>query len=483
MTPKLALFPELFEAQAASAADKVAIVWRGRSISYAALHRRAQAFAAALESMLPDAPRAVVGVSMKRQPDLIAAILGVMLSGRAYLPLDREQPIERVGRITRAAGCSAMIRDTADTSEVVGLPILCSDQVTRSVTVPAFSGCASNSLAYVIATSGSTGAPKPVAISHGALACFIAWGCKVFSAQALADLAFTTPVTFDVSVFEMLVPLAVGGTIHLYDDLSDLWADAAARPSLTSGVPSLMASFQPRPETPFVNVAGEALPAALADQLSAVPYRVVRNLYGPTECTVYATMAEIKAGEPVTIGRPLDHVRAYLLDETLRPVTDGEIGELYLAGPSLAEGYLGMPGQTARVFVPDPFGLPGSRMYRTGDLARTDDGGNIHFLGRRDSQVKVRGLRIELGEIEAALHAAGLAMNEAAALVVTGAGGRAKIVACITRDVDILAACEARLPLSFRPQAVVRIDSLPLTSSGKLDRKVLAEMVEAKVQV
>ncbi len=481
MSGEHALFPELFGVQAVGAADKAAIIWRGRSISYAALHRRAQAFAAALEALLPDAPHTVVAVAMKRQPDLVAAILGVMLSGRAYLPLDGEQPAERLQRITRAGGCAAVICDNAAAEIDLGLPILRSEQVARPQTPFAPGRLSADGLAYVIATSGSTGAPKPVAIRHGALACFIAWGRSAFPAEALANVAFTTPVTFDVSVFEMLVPLAAGGTLHLYEDLSDLWSDGAARPSLTSGVPSLMASFLPRPETPFVNVAGEALPAALGDQLSTVPGRIVRNLYGPTECTVYATMAEVKPGEPITIGKPLDHVRTYVLDEALRPVTDGRAGELYLAGPTLAEGYLGMPGQTARSFVPDPYGGPGSRMYRTGDLARIDDDGNIHYLGRRDGQVKVRGLRIELGEIEAALHAAGLGMNEAAALVITGAGGRPRIVACLTRDVDIAAACEARLPAAFRPQVVVKIAALPLTSSGKLDRRALAAQVEAMV--
>ncbi|PVX27920.1 non-ribosomal peptide synthetase [Sphingomonas pokkalii] len=464
------LLPDLFLAAAARHPAAPALHCGAQTMDYAALRSRALAVAHQLAAR-GARPGAIVAIALERGPMLLPVLLGTMLAGCAYLPLDHTHPAARLAGLCRDLGVAILVHDGEAPPFAVPCPGLAVADIPAETPMPVLPTIDPGAIAYVIATSGSTGTPKPVAISHRALAGFLAWAVAAYPAAAFARVAATTPVTFDVSVFELFAPLAAGGAVLLLDHLAML--DGADAPSLVSGVPSLIAATA-LPPSPFLNLAGEALPQDLADRLRAsMPSRVLRNLYGPTEATVYATMATLAPGAAVTIGQPLPMLAAYVLGPALQPVAPGEPGELYLAGPSLAIGYLGIPGRTARAFLPDPFGPPGTRMYRTGDLVCIGDDGALRFLGRRDGQIKLAGVRIELGEVEAAMRAHGYA--EAVAVMVRGTEGQPSIVACTTRPFDPKV-LEDRLPATMIPTAAIQVDAIPRTASGKVDRARLTAL-------
>jgi amino acid adenylation domain-containing protein len=346
-------------------------------------------------------------------------------------------------------------------------------------------------LAYVIYTSGSTGTPKGVAIEHGSACALVAWARQVFAADELAGVLACTSICFDLSVFEIFLPLAAGGTVVLAQNALELPGLAAAREvRLLNTVPSALAELlrmEGLPESVrTIILAGEPLPRALADAAYARPHvRALYNLYGPSEDTTYSTGARIEreAAAPPPIGRPLGGRRAYLLDRHLRPVPLGAVGELCLAGAGLARGYLDRPALTAERFIPDEHGEPGARLYRTGDRARFLPDGSLHFLGRLDHQVKVRGFRIELQEIETAL-AALPALREAVVTVERTAAGDSRLVAfCVAAPGATMPSPEAlrsalvdQLPEFMVPAVFVSLPALPRTPNGKLDRKALPQV-------
>ncbi|CAM5700605.1 amino acid adenylation domain-containing protein [Streptomyces canarius] len=341
--------------------------------------------------------------------------------------------------------------------------------------------------AYVIHTSGSTGRPKGVLVSHGSVLALTDWAAAEFTGRGLAHVVASTSLNFDVSVFEIFSPLLSGGCVEVVRDLLAL----AERPGpwragLLSAVPSaldrLLAEDAVRITADTVVLAGEGLPARTVRRVrDAVPGSQVRNIYGPTEATVYATAFTCDPADPdrdPPIGRPLGGARAYVLDERMRPVPVGAPGELFLAGTGVARGYLRRPGLTASRFLPDPFGPPGGRMYRTGDLVRWTADGDLVYLGRGDDQVKVRGFRIELGEVEAAL-ARHPAVAAAAARVVEDAGHRRLVGYAVPRGAALPDPAELRaflahsLPDHLVPALVVPLERLPLGATGKLDRRAL----------
>ncbi|MDA3642719.1 amino acid adenylation domain-containing protein [Saccharopolyspora indica] len=444
----------------------------------------------------------VVALAMPRSVDLVVALLAAQDAGAAYLALDLAHPGQRLRELLADArpallitsadvdlgGSEIRLHDPDFTAELAGYAAapLAADELAA----PRHP----EHLAYVIYTSGSTGRPKGVLGRVGALAGLLHHNRSTVVADAhrLAGrrlrTAHTYSFAFDASL-DQLCWLLCGHEMHLYD--VELAKDADAllaayredRIDVVDTTPSMAAPLVDaglltgsghRPS--LVVLGGEATPAALWQRVagSAVPGR---NLYGPTEATVDATAAVID-GEDPTIGFPLAGTRIYLLDAALRPVAPGAVGELYLAGPHLARGYLNLPGTTAERFVADPFGAPGDRAYRTGDLARWVPGRGLEYLGRGDGQVKIRGYRVEIGEVEAAL--AELAGVSAAAAILNTDGRQPRLIgyvvpsegAVLTPD-SVRTAVAERLPDALVPSAVVILDELPVTINGKLDRAAL----------
>jgi amino acid adenylation domain-containing protein len=429
--------------------------------------------------------------------------MGVLKAGGAYLPLDTQYPKQRVAFMLEDARPAALLTRSGLKT---GLPVteahvVCLDADRResareSVENPSPAGAGDN-LAYVIYTSGSTGRPKGVAITHGSAVTLIRWAEEEFCAETLGRVLASTSICFDLSVFEIFVPLSCGGCVVVAGSALDLLAGdgLAGTPfenvTLVNTVPSAMAELVRAGRVPatarVVNLAGEPLKRALADAVySAGTVERLYNLYGPSEDTTYSTVSLIErdaAAEP-TIGRPVANTRAYVLDARMRPAPVGVPGELYLGGAGLARGYLYRPALTAERFVPDPFSpAPGGRLYRTGDLCRRLRDGELEFLGRADNQIKLRGFRIELGEIEAAL-AAFPGVRGAAAVVREDESGHKHLVGYVAADGEpradeLRAHLQTRLPSYMIPAALVWLGQLPLSPNGKIDRKALPDPVRA----
>ncbi|MFI6497350.1 amino acid adenylation domain-containing protein [Nonomuraea typhae] len=479
--------------------DAVAVRHDGTTLSYGELDRRSDALAALLRER-GAGPEKLVAVCLPRTAGLVVAVLAVLKSGAAYLPLDLRYPLQRAALITRDAAPVLLLRapGTGPDGGDLGLPeLVLADGLPAADGLPSADGLPAGggafaphraepaSAAYVIYTSGSTGTPKGVVVSNGGVAGLAAWAREILGAERLRHVLLSTALTFDVSALEMFAPLLNGGAVEIVEDPLALLEDDRLtwQGSLLSGVPSVLAtvladpSFQAR--AGCLIAAGEALPADLVAAVAErMPGCAVFNMYGPTETTVIATAGLVTPGGGApAIGRPVPGARAYVLDDALRPVSPGEAGELYVGGAAVARGYLNRPGLSAGRFVGDPFGVPGSRMYRTGDLVRWLPDGNLDYLRRADAQVKIRGFRIELGEIEHALRALpGIA--QAAAGV---RGPSRRLVAYAVRaqgedgPSDVLAALRRSLPEYMVPAHVVWLDALPLNANGKLDRAALPD--------
>ncbi|MFT9785224.1 non-ribosomal peptide synthetase [Streptomyces rhizosphaericola] len=481
----------------------------GAELSYGELHDRVRAFAdrlraAGLGSGDP------VGVQVGRSVGELVAVLGVLTAGAAYVPLDPGYPSERLEFVRSDAGLAALVVEgPAPEGLPAGLTVLAPDagegSVPASGAVPA-SGPAAGDPAYVIYTSGSTGRPKGVEIPHRALANLLATMADHVEAGPRDRWLGLTSLSFDISTVELLLPLTTGARVVLVPEGQQRDGGALVKLIDAHGVthvqatPSswrlMLAAGLHRPGLVAV-AGGEALPGPLADELGAVCGRLV-NVYGPTETTVWSTLAHLTAGAPVTIGRPLAATRAYVLDGRGTPVPDFIPGELHLGGTGVAHGYRGRPGLTAQRFVPDPWGPPGSRLYRTGDLVRRLPDGRLEFVGRLDSQVKLRGHRIELGEIEARIVADERVSQAVVVLDGGGPGGTgagagadadARLVAYVVGartgtgagTGEVPAAEELRerlartLPAAMVPAVWVPLPALPLTPNGKVDRARLPE--------
>ncbi len=502
-----AALPELFSEQVARTPDATAVICDGTQLTYAELNARANQLARYLIS-LGAGPERLVAIAMPRSADMIVAVLAVLKAGAAYVPVDPAYPADRIAFMLADAAPVAVLT----TTQLAGLDlpggvrrIVVDDPATIAVVADMDGDDLSTPLtmispAYVIYTSGSTGRPKGVMIEHRNVAGLLCWARAEFTASELAKVLVSTSLSFDVSVFEIFTPLVSGGSIEVVKDLLAL-ADGGGKPwdgSLISGVPSalseLLSVHGAKASARTAVLAGEALTARAITAIgAALPGAEVRNIYGPTEATVYATAWRAgKADAPPVggnppIGRPVWNTRAFVLDAALRLVPVGVAGELYLAGGQLARGYLNRPGLTAERFVACPFTDvrgPGERMYRTGDLARwkvrgEGEAGELEYLGRVDDQVKIRGFRIELGEIEVVL-AAQPGVAQAAVTVRHDRPGDSTLVAYAVPaaggqldPVVLRAAAAAALPGYMVPSAIVILDRLPLSANGKLDRRAL----------
>ena len=499
--PPPGTLPALFDAQVRAARlrrapDDTAVVSGAHRLSYGELDARAGRLARRLVAA-GAGPERIVGVAVSRSVDLVVALLAVVRSGAAYLPLDPAYPAARTTYMLADAQPVAVVVDAAGPPAGAGGVALVAveDRVAPAgVTLPEIDPA---SPAYVIYTSGSTGAPKGVLVPHASVAALFAATAEVYAFTPADVWACCHSASFDFSVWEIWGPLVTGGsTVIVPTELTwsppDLLAAFAEQGvTVLSQTPSsfsrLVAAEQEReaagePPLPVRTVVfgGEALdPAGLRGRLATGPRLV--NMYGITETTVHVTHGETGPGAPSSIGEALAGLRVRLRDERLSVVAGDEIGEMYVGGAQLARGYLRRPGLTATRFVADPDGT-GTRVYRSGDLAAAAPGG-LAFAGRADAQVKVRGFRIELGEVEAAV----VTHPRVAACAVTVRADASALVAHVVidgapADARELAALRAhvadRLPAHMVPAVVVAIAELPLTPNGKLDRAALPALEE-----
>lgn len=407
---------QLFEEQVERSPNAVAVVFEGEELTYRELNTRANQLAHYLRS-LGVGTEVLVGICVERSLEMVIGLLGILKAGGAYVPLDSAYPQERLAFILEDSSASVLLTQPQlveklpqPSSRIAYLDFELEQIAFQSQSNP-HSLVTPNNLAYVIYTSGSTGKPKGVAIEHHSTAAFLSWTEKSFTSEDITGILASTSICFDLSVFELFVPLCRGGKVILADNALSLPTLAGASEiTLINTVPSAIAELVRLKSIPAgvrtINLAGEALPNKLVQKLyEQTNVRQVFNLYGPSEDTTYSTVALVEKGARiVTIGRPISNTQIYLLDSYLQPVPIGVSGELYISGDGLARGYLNRPDLTEERFIPNPFSNePEERLYKTGDLARYLPDGNIEFLGRIDNQVKVRGFRIELGEIEAAL--------------------------------------------------------------------------------
>ena len=491
--PESGLLHELFFAQAERSPEAVAVIDGVERFTYAELHDAVQALAREMRA-LGVGPEVAVGVCLERKVDLVISLLATLAAGGFYVPLDPAYPEERLAFMLEDSGARVIVAHAAHLDRlpphdakaiVLDAPakVLGAQFIAPPPVIP-------GNLAYLIYTSGSTGRPKAVAIEHRSAALLVRWALRRFSPEELAGVLASTSIAFDLSVFEIFVPLAAGGAVILAENaLALATLPARGEVTLVNTVPSAAAELLRMEALPpsvlTLNLAGEALPRALADRVHARPGLKLYNLYGPSEDTTYSTWAEIERTSRRTppIGRPLDGTRTHVVDAGLHPRPVGVPGELLLGGGGLARGYLGRPELTAERLIPDPFGPePGERLYRTGDLVRHLADGTLDYLGRLDHQVKVRGFRIELGEVEAAL--ARLPEVEAAVVLAReDAALGLHLAACVVprsgQEPDraaLKAALGERLPASMIPTAWAFLPELPLTSNGKVNRRALARL-------
>ncbi|MFE7598445.1 amino acid adenylation domain-containing protein [Streptomyces sp. NPDC057494] len=481
--------PGLFAAQVARTPDAVAVVSEGVELSYAELDARANAVARRLVELGVGAESGVA-VLMERSADLVVALLGVVKAGGCYVPLDSRYPLVHRQAIVSETGVKVVLTDAGLHEQAVelGLTMLTVDATTAEpVDVP----CSPGQLAYVMYTSGSTGRPKGVAVTHADVAALAS--DRRFAGVGFERVLLHSPYSFDASTMELWVPLLSGRqvvvmpagevtAVSLAEVVSSFGVTALW---LTAGLFAVVAEEDPGCLAGVREVwaGGDVLsPVAVARVRAACPEIVVVNGYGPTEATTFVASHTAVDGEgALPIGRPLDNMRAYVLDAALRPVPVGVAGELYVAGAGLARGYLGRPGLTGERFVADPYGPEGGRLYRTGDLARWNADGELEYLGRADEQVKLRGFRIEPGEVESVV-VGHPEVAQAAVVVRDDVPGDKRLVAYVVPAVDgageelaaVVAAFAAEwLPQYMVPAAVVVMDALPLTVNGKVDRKAL----------
>lgn len=491
---------EWFEAQAARVPEAIAVEVPGKCYSYAQLNRDANRLAHHLRSR-GIGPGALAGIYLERCYDLIVAILAVLKSGAAYVPIDSSYPQRRVRFILEDAASAVLISKDALAAQLSLRPerVICLDRM--GSTLAGLSDCnpqvalSASDLAYVIYTSGSTGQPKGVMIPHRGLCNYLAFALATYGSAGRAGSPLHSSISFDATITSLYVPLLSGQTLFIVPDdeienLGALWNRERVLTfvKLTPAHLELVSQLLPASaagNAPVMVVGGEALHAsAVHFWKEHAPHVRVINEYGPTEATVGCCVFAVSAGDcnraaAVPIGKPIINTRLYVLDQHLQPVPVGVQGELYIAGQGLAAGYLNRPELTAERFIVSPF-VPEERLYRTGDLVKHGADGNLIYLGRRDHQVKIRGFRIELGEIEAVLsHHPDV---KECAVAVRESNGRGNLVAYVVagaREVNSQALrtyLGAHLPAHMVPAQIRVVARMPLTANGKLDRAALGQL-------
>ena len=481
--------PELILAQAARTPDEIAVRACGASLSYRDLVERAWSLAGRLRGQ-GIGPERLAALVLPRSPELVVAILAVLVAGGGYLPLDPTWPAERLAFMLADSGATVLLTSAGHRPALAGtsaavLDIAGADLSGAAGGTRVLSAGPAN-VAYVIYTSGSTGRPKGSAIEHRSLANYVRWFIRQFGLGPADRVLASTSPSFDAFGIELFPALAAGGTVVVAPGSAGLDPDALLGLAATEDVTMIATVLRMLVDSPAlarctavrqVVVGGEQLSGKLAADLAgrlAVP---LHNLYGPTEATIdvaaHTCLPADRYADAVPIGGPLANARLYLLDQRGELVPVGAVGHLHAGGVPVGRGYPGRPGLTAERFVPDPFGPPGSRLYKTGDLARWTADGTLAFIGRVDSQIKIRGLRIEPAEIEAVLREQP-GVRDAAVLAREETPGDRRLVAYVLTAPEadtgaMRTALRRSLPEYMVPAAIVPVPSFPLTSHGKLD--------------
>ncbi|GAA3445987.1 non-ribosomal peptide synthetase [Planomonospora venezuelensis] len=481
--------------------EAVAVRAPDGELTYGALWRRAEELAAVLRErgVGPETP---VGLCLERTGGMLVAVLAVWAAGGAYVPLDPAFPADRLTLTREDAGVGLVLTQPGvDRALLEGVPEVVELSPGGVASLPAGTASAAGAapvspaagdLAYLMYTSGSTGRPKGVAVPHGAVVNLLeSFAARLELTPEDAWFAVTT-LSFDISVLELLLPLACGARVVVASAVKTADGRALREHAIAEGVTVMQAtpaSWRILVESGGVPegigtrlCGGEALPRDLADALLGDGVRLW-NVYGPTETTVWSS-AGLVAPSPaaVDLGEPIARTRLHVLGPDGLPVPAGQVGELHIGGAGVARGYHGMPELTAGRFLPDPFSdRPGARMYATGDLVRTTPGGRLEYLGRADQQVKIRGFRIELGEIETVLRSLP-GVRQAAVSACEGPDGLPRLVANIVPETfpmpgglwpELRGRLRRRLPEYMVPAHLTVLESLPLTPNGKLDRAAL----------
>ena len=491
--------PALFARHAAETPGAIAVETENEAISYAHFSARADRLARRLVEC-GVTPGDHVAVLMRRSPDLLAAFLAVAKAGAAFVPLEPRDPLPRMRSALAGSGCALLLTDaTTHGHEITeGVTVVCADAVIRADGPDHEAGPFTDrtpgpdALLYIMHTSGSTGQPKGVAVTHRNVVAFAL--DRLWCSGGQDRTLFHCPHTFDASTLEIWVSLLSGGTVVIAPGQVDAavlrrlaTGRRVTRVVLIAGLFGALADADPAclDGVRQLWIGGDVVPPAAVERVhNACPDLTVYTGYGPTEATTIATRYLVPRDQParhsVPIGTSLDNTRVYVLDEEFRLLPPGEAGELYIAGDGVARGYVHQPGLTAQRFLPDPFGAPGERMYATGDLARREDDGNLSFLGRADDQVKIQSFRIEPGEIESVLAAHPEVIRAVVVAHKTRDGsGRLSAFAVPAGpgtgpDPELLRRYLAdRLPAHMVPAEITIRADLPLTAHDKVDRKSL----------
>ena len=495
---------QAFERQAALTPLSIAVICDRGAITYDELNRRANRLAHQLRALGAGRGR-FVGICLTRSPDMLVAVLAVLKSGAAYLPLDPAYPAARLGTMLEDAAAALLLSSEplAGALPSHGARTVLMEQAVaaggRDDDIDA--GVTPTDVAYLMYTSGSTGRPKGVLVTHGGVANYLAWRHSYFPLHGADRCLQKASLSFDDSVWEILEPLGAGASVILarpgfeFDSAYLVQLMREQRITAACFVPSLLRMIVEQPGVEAcaslrrLTTGGETLSVELQRRvLQRLPGAALYNGYGATETTIASTFwkcIELPGQCSVPVGRPIANTQVYVLDAQLQPVAAGVTGEICIGGAGVALGYLHLPALTAERFIASPYSAMPGNIYRTGDLGRVRADGVLEFIGRADEQVKLRGVRIELGDIETALldHPGVLA---AAALSTESSGGANRLLAYVVpRDSQAPSASQlrehlrARLPPSMIPGRIVTIPALPHTASGKLDRQALVAAADA----
>ena len=510
--PQEATFASLFSALAQKTPQKTAVFFNGRQLTYKELNQKANQLANHLLQK-NFGPEKTAGIAIKRSMEMLIAVLGVLKSGGAYVPIDPGLPEDRLTYIINDAGADVLITlgETANSFPAGATEIICLDSDAEEIAKASIDEPSVNilpeHLAYIIYTSGSTGLPKGTLIEHRSLTNYLHWINQSpfgVSGQVMPQI---TKLSFDASLKQLLAPLLRGDAVWLVDE-SVLQEPAILLKEMSDKeqvhlncVPTLWQAILDstdqvtdgawRKNLKALALGGEAInPELIKRTRRELPQVNIYNLYGPSEATANSSFATVTSADEITIGKPIANTRYYILDDYLQPVPAGVPGQLFIGGIGLSRGYLNRPELTADTFIPDPFAAEaGTRMYKSGDLARFKADGNVEFLGRLDNQVKIRGFRVELGEIEAAL-----AQHEAIADCVVIARkdtpGITRLAAYYIAEngaapkiPELRDYLKKHLPDYMVPSFWVAMEAFPQTSTGKLDRRALPEPADMRPEL
>jgi len=493
---------ELIEVQAARTPDAIAVMFEDDVLTYRALNRRANHVAHHLRR-LGIRSDSVIAIAVNRSLDLLVALIATLKAGAAYLPLDMTYPRERLAFMMKNANVSVLLTQqhvladwSQDPIQILYVDTNRVEPTPESENNP-HSGVMPANLAYVVYTSGSTGQPKGVMISHRGLVNYLTWCIQAYDVREGTESVVHSSMAFDLTVTSLFAPLLVGGTVRLLGESNGLDNLATTlrsgrdinllkmTPSQLEAFNQLVLSEEVTSRIHMLILGGEALfDHNLAVVKRQAPSPTIINEYGPTEtvvgCCVYEVSEESRLAGLIPIGRPISNMQMYIFDGHCNPVPHGISGEIYIGGVGLARGYQGQSDLTAERFIPHPYTKDsGSRLYKTGDVGRYRSNGTIDYLGRSDHQVKILGYRIELGEIETVL-SQHPTVGQAVVLCHEDRPGEKQLVAymVITGDspiepANLRAYLKTRLPDYMLPTAFVVLDALPLTPNGKLDRRAL----------